>query len=333
MHIAIDTTPLETGHARRGVGTYTKNLVDALKQYEPAHSYSFFTRGQKVPAGADLVHVPYFDPFFLTLPLVKITPTIVTVHDLIPLVFPDKFPSGIKGSLKWQIQKLSLAGARRIITDSECSKRDIAKITGFDRKKIDAVYLAPDPEFAVGNAKPSEKPYFLYVGDVNWNKNVPGLLSAFAAFGKNELVLVGKAFTDSSLPETKEINRIIHDLGIEKSVRRTGFVSTRELVGLYAGATALVIPSFYEGFGLPVLEAMCAGCPVVAADTSSLTEIAGPAIRVGTESKSIAQGMRKALTLNRETQQKLQSEWVKRFSWKLTARNTVQSYEKVLAAI
>lgn len=333
MNIAIDTTPLNSPHARRGTGSYTRLLIDALSRYEQQHTYSLFTRGQKVPEHADLVHYPYFDPYFLTLPLMKDKPAVVTVHDLIPLVFPDRFPAGIRGRVKWEIQKISLVGCRRIITDSDCSKKDIANITGFDRGRIDVVYLAPDPVFAQKHQKPRSKPYFLYVGDVNWNKNIPGLLKAFASLRHGELVLAGPAFSDNSTRETAEIHRLISALGLDTSVHFIGFVSAGELAGLYAGAIALVQPSFYEGFGLPVLEAMSAGCPVIAADNSSLTEIAGPAVMVNPEPESIEAGMRKALTLDRKSQIRRQLDWVKRFSWKQTARMTVQSYEKVLESL
>src|SRR5258706_5833567 len=102
MNIAIDITPLETGHSGRGVGIYTKNLIESLQKYEKKHTYILFTPKQGVPKNTDIVHYPYFDPFFLTLPLIKTKPSVVTVHDLIPLVFPEKFPPGIRGYMKWQ---------------------------------------------------------------------------------------------------------------------------------------------------------------------------------------------------------------------------------------
>jgi glycosyltransferase involved in cell wall biosynthesis len=130
MKIAIDITPLESAHRARGVGVYTKNLIDALETYGKQHTYLYFTGHQLVPPDADVVHYPYFDPFFLTLPLVKIKPALVTVHDLIPLVFPYKFPAGIRGRFAWHVQRLSLRGAKRIIADSNSSKNDIVRIAG-----------------------------------------------------------------------------------------------------------------------------------------------------------------------------------------------------------
>jgi len=328
MRIAIDSSPLSTGHALRGVGVYTKHLIDALRQYEPGHTYTLFTQQQNVPKNIDLVHYPYFDPYFLTLPLIKEKPTIVTVHDLIPLVFPDKFPAGVRGYFKWRLQKLSLSGAKRIITDSISSKNDVHKITGFEANNIDTIYLAPDPVFTVQKIAGMTKPYILFVGDVNWNKNVQGLLRAFATTKDILLILVGGAFLNTALPETREINRLANALGIEKRVTRAGHVSDKELAQLYSGAQALVQPSFYEGFGLPVLEAMACGCPVVSTKNSSLGEIAGPALSITTDVDSIAAGIRKIRTVERRAQAQKQRIWCKQFTWKRVAAETVASYEK-----
>lgn len=334
MNIAIDISPLDSAHGKRGTGVYTKNLIEALKKYDGRHSYTFFTRKQNIPEHADIVHYPYFDPFFLTLPIAKPKPTIVTVHDLIPLVFPDKFPSGLRGIIKWRIQRYSLTGTRRIITDSENSKRDIRKIIGYPESRIDSVYLAPDPDIRrIQNKKPVSEKYILYVGDVNWNKNIPTLLRAFSQIKRNiKLVFVGSAFTNQNLAETQEINSIVASLGLEASVVRAGYLSSDKLSALYSQASCLVLPSIYEGFGLPVLDAMNCGCPVVAADTSSLSEIAGPAIRIQPENaSSITEGLITALTLSAGEKEKLvnaQYAWVTKFSWQKTARQTVVSYEK-----
>ncbi len=349
MHVAIDITPLHTGHKDRGVGTYTKLLIEALQKYERKHSYSFFTRGQKVSDSVDLVHYPYFDPFFLTLPLLKPKPTVVTVHDLIPLVFPDKFPSGIKGFLKWQLQKFSLKSAKRIIAVSEQSKMDIHQFGRFPNDSIDVILSAPAPIFEVmPNKKKLEKMkrkyklpdrFVLYVGDVNWNKNIIGMLKAFSIVkslkSKVTLVLAGKAFNDRSLTEVKEINDLIHSLKITKDVRKLGFVPDVDLVGIYNLATVYVQPSFYEGFGLPVLEAMACGCPVVCSYASSLKEIGGPAISVDpNDFNNIASGIIDVLNLTDDERIKLQRDglaWAKRFHWKIVAAQTVASYEKALA--
>lgn len=348
MHIAIDISPLSSGHQGRGTGVYTKELINALQTFEPQHTYQLVDgKGEDVKK-ADLVHYPYFDPFFLTLPIIKKKPTVVTVHDLIPLVFPEKFPTGIRGSIKWQIQKVSLLGANRIITDSDSSKRDIHAITGFNEKKIDRVYLAPSAAYRPINDKTIlsslkskydvTDQFMLYVGDVNWNKNVHGLLRAFAHLLSSnarlqiKLFLVGKALTDMNLKETRDIHATIQELGIKNQIVFSGFVPEEDLVGLYSIAKCLVQPSYYEGFGLPVLEAFACGCPVVAADNSSLSEIMGPAIHVQADKiEDIANGIHSVLSLSAKEKESLQGkgfDWVKQYTWKKTAHETVKVYER-----
>lgn len=349
MKIAVDITPLESAHRARGVGVYTKNLIDALEKYGKGHTYLYFTGNQLVPQDADIVHYPYFDPFFLTLPLVKRKPTVVTVHDLIPLVFPYKFPAGIRGNIKWQVQKLSLRRARRIIADSLCSQNDIARIVGIKKEIIDTVYLAPDPAYreikdvtvltAVRKKYSLPKQYILFVGDVNWNKNVIGLLRAFARLRSHKelmqykLVLVGRAFQDSIIVETQEINQFIREHDLAHVVLAPGNIPIEELACVYSMASVYVQPSYYEGFGLPVLESMACGCPVVCTNVSSLKEIAGPALLVSPKPDDILAGIQKIITVDRKIQSERQFEWVKQFTWKRTAQKTIQSYEKVLGTL
>jgi glycosyltransferase involved in cell wall biosynthesis len=347
MKIAVDITPLESAHRARGVGVYTKNLIDALEKYGKQHTYLYFTGHQRVPQDADIVHYPYFDPFFLTLPLIKPKPTVVTVHDLIPLVFPYKFPAGIRGNIKWQVQKLSLHGAKRIIADSNSSKNDIVWIVSVKKESIDTVYLAPDPayheisNFTVLNTVRKKyslpKQYILFVGDVNWNKNVTGLLRALAALRKRKelmqfkLVLVGRAFQNDSLSEMQEINQLILEQDLGHVVICPGNVPIEDLACFYSMASVYVQPSHYEGFGLPVLESMACGCPVVCANTSSLKEIAGPALQVSPKPEAILMGITKMITVDRRAQTMRQFEWVKQFTWKRVAVETIAAYERALA--
>ncbi len=349
MNIAIDITPLSSGHAVRGVGVYTKNLIDALRRYESKHSYSFFTRGEKIPDTAEIVHYPYFDPFFLTLPWEKSIPTVVTVHDLIPLVFPEQFPAGIRGRVKWNMQKIALKRADGIITVSKSSKKDVERIVHIPESKIHVVYSAATPGYdvkqnkqmqqAIGEKYRLPEQFLLFVGDVNWNKNVLGLLSAFLRVlqkkKNSHLVLIGGAFKKSELPETQKIEQNIHDLHLEDHVTMTGFVSQEDLAVLYNMACCLVEPSLYEGFGLPVLEAMACGCPVVLGDNSSLSEIAGPSLKMDTSSvENMADTILTMLSLSPQARKKMCMDsiaWAKTFSWEKTAHETVAVYETILA--
>lgn len=287
-----------------------------------------------------MIHYPYFDPFFRTLPLRSPVPFVVTVHDLIPLVYPKHFPRGIRGELKWRLQKYALHKAAHIITDSDASKKDVVHFVKIPKEKVTTVHLAPalGRNRVPGSSSSFPENFFLYVGDLNWNKNVMGLLEAFAQVKKAKkdvrLMLVGSAFEDAQLPEAHAVSFAIQSLGIDKVVYRAGRLTEEELCAAYAQAIACVQPSFYEGFGLPVLEAFACGCPVVCATGSSLDEIAGPAIRVNPEdTKSIADGMMQAMSLSTQRRAELTSQgtnWVQRFSWEKTARQTIGVYEAAI---
>ncbi|MFZ5845207.1 MAG: glycosyltransferase family 4 protein [Patescibacteria group bacterium] len=349
MRIALDTTPLSTKHNLRGAGAYTRLLIEALKRYDKENSYYFFTRGQKIPKNVDLVHYPYFEPFFLTLPLFKSFPTVVTVHDLIPIAWANHFPRGVRGEIKWQIQRLALKSARVVITDSYASRRDIVKYAGIDKEKIKVIYLAPAEIYRrIQNQKEflrvSQKyrlpdTFILYVGDVNWNKNLLGLLKALAILKnkKNKLVLVGKAFFAENIIEVKEINRRVQEFSLEDRVIKLGFVPEKDLVAIYSSARVYVQPSFAEGFGLPVLEAMACGCPAVVARASSLQEISGPATTVDPQNPDdIASGIKRIWESDADTYRALSqqaTEWSKKFNWEKTARETIAVYEKVVAGV
>ena len=346
MRIAIDTSPLRSGHTDRGVGVYTRNLIESLGLVKSGHTFiQFDSTSQSVPE-ADVIHYPFFDPFFLNLPLYSPKPTIVTVHDLIPILFPEHFPKGFRGSVKWEIQKYSLRRKQWIITDSECSRNDIHRIIGFDKERITSIPLASSLRAGkIGSLKGLEKqhgiksPYFLYVGDVNWNKNIAGLLKAFSSFASGQskniqLVLVGKAFLSPTLDQAREINQMISDLKIEKYVVRTGYVDIDELSSLYTHALGLIQPSWYEGFGFPVLEAMSLGCPVVCSSSSSLPEIAGPSITVDVKSQSsLVDGMKYIAFMSKEKRNALIQKgitWAHTFTWEKTASKTIEVYERSL---
>lgn len=344
MNIAIDISPLSSGHQARGTGVYTRCLLDALKMYAPHHKYHLVSTNKPLRESVDLVHYPFFDPFFLTLPKKKTVPTVVTIHDVIPLVFPDKFPPGIRGKIKWLLQKRALTSVTRVITDSNCSKQDIVRLAGVPEDKIDVVYLAPAPGYTpvtdssilhqVKKKYHLPDTFVLYVGDVNWNKNVLGLLDA-QANTNIPLVVVGKAFLDETLPETQEINKRIATLGIEERVQKLGFVQDTDLPAIYSLACSLVQPSWYEGFGLPVLEAFACGCPVISSASSSLAEINGPAIPIAPEHpESITQAIETMAAMTAQQRNNLIQEgftWVKQFTWEKTAKKTVSVYERSVA--
>jgi len=349
MKIAIDISPLQTGHKVRGVGFYLEHLKNALIKYYPENEYVFFERGEKLPQDIDLVHFPYFEPFFLALPLYKKFKTVVTVHDLTPIVFPNAFPRGIKGEIKWQMQRYALRQADAILTDSQSSKKDIIKHVGAKESRIHVVYLAAGEEFKIIQSsrlktenlrKKYNLPgkFILYVGDVTWNKNLPRLIDAAKEL-KIPLVMIGKNLVsenyDQNNPWNSDLNRINELAKGDESIIRLGFVSAEDLITVYNLATVFVLPSLYEGFGLPILEAMACGCPVVTSKEASIPEVAKDAAFYvdAYDVKSIASGMKEVFgseNLQKQLREK-GLENAKRFSWKKTAGNTIRVYQQVLS--
>ena len=342
MKVAIDVSPLKNANRYRGVGIYTQQLVKSLQSLNISNFSCQLIEDKTMVKDSDLIHYPFFDLFFLTLPLKKPKPTVVTIHDVIPLIFPEHYPAGIRGSLKFRTQKFSLKGVKAVITDSENSRKDIFKYLNYPKNKIYVVPLAPGKEFrpitnhqsltTIKHKYQLPETFVLYVGDVNYNKNIPGLIRAFARIKENlKLILVGKAFEDENLKETKEIIRLINSLKLSKKVIRLGWVPDKDLVALYNLASVYCQPSFYEGFGLPVLEAMACGCPVVAAKTSSLPEICGSAaIMVDPYNlDDMIKGLKKALVKQEELRDK-GFQQVKKFSWGKTAQKTYEIYQKVV---
>ncbi|MFC1654124.1 glycosyltransferase, partial [Patescibacteria group bacterium] len=210
MKVYIDNKPLETGHKGRGIGIYTKNLIESLNTLRDE---SFTVVASKDEA--EIIHYPYFDFFFHTLPIYKNTKTIVTVHDTIPLVFPKKFKPGIKGSIKLMLQSISLKNVKAIITDSQNSNKDIQKYLKIKAKKIHTIPLAlgkninRSSQTNISKTKKElnlSRKYFLYVGDINYNKNLPTLIGAFLESGvDSDLVIVSRALENKHIPESKEI--------------------------------------------------------------------------------------------------------------------------------
>lgn len=294
MKIAIDISPISKNsssmHKVRGVGIYINMLVNNLQKFDDKNEY-FFIENNNFPEKVDLIHYPYFDPFFLTLPNKFNNKTVVTVHDLTPLLFPKYFPAGILGKTKWFMQKNRLKKASYIVTDSDSSKKDIQKLVGIPNTKIRTSYLAVGEYFKpIKNEKIKKNikqkfslpdKFLLYVGDATWNKNLPRLISAVKKT-EYKLVLVGKVWSGSANlisnnPWNNDLRQVTKEIDGDSQFLRLGFVSDDDLVGLYNLASALLMPSLYEGFGLPVLEAFSCGCPVVASDRGSLKEVASSA--------------------------------------------------------
>lgn len=345
MKIAFDVSPLQTGHKVRGVGFYIKNLKKSLLKYHPENEYIFFSNKNEIKEKVDIIHYPYFEPFFLTLPLLEKYKRVITVHDLTPILFPEHFPAGIKGNIRWNIQKNILKKSNAIITDSYISQKDIARILKINKSKIDVAYLAAAEEFRqleVGkwrqeiiNKYNLPEKFVLYVGDITWNKNIPALIRAVKKINLT-LVIIGKAISETN-PKTsnlwnKDLLKVREDIEADKRFIPLGFVSDEDLVRIYNLATVFVFPSLYEGFGLPILEAMQSGCPVVL--SKNLKEIGGsaPFYINPNNINDIANGIGEVF-FSTKTQSELAKKGLERskdFTWQKTATDTVNTYKKTL---
>jgi glycosyltransferase involved in cell wall biosynthesis len=331
-----------------GLGTYAVNLLQALDRREDEHEYFLYTptwnevpplgprfhiRTSPVPRGSraaltlwdqtlpaiaaarepvDLVH--YLHP--AGPPISPGCPVVVNLLDAIRWVVPGyRLPY----PYDW-LERRAVRRADLVLTLSESARADIERVLGLPRAKIRVTYLGGpslDPEPA------SKEPYFLFVGGTEKRKNLAAVLEAFKSVEGFELRVVG---ANKASP--------VHDARREQSgVRWLGFIAEEQLVELYRHATALVFPSRYEGFGLPILEAMARRTPVIASTSSSIPEVArGAAILVDPDDVG---GLRDAMrdvaadAGLRERMAERGAEVVSGFSWSETARATVAAYEEL----
>ncbi len=342
MKIAICTSPLKNSSKTRGVGVYTRELVNALRTSFPTDQF-IETTGNPYQSGIDLVHYPFFDPYFLTLPWRYSLPTLITIHDLIPLKYPTHFPAGLRGRLKWEVQKMRARASAGIITDSLSSATDIQEILKIKENRIHVIPLASATARTAMSLAPKIKKlyhlpdrYILYVGDVNWNKNIPGLIDAFAKLDNSSthLVLVGKVFADKpDIPEFKVVMEAIKKSGKSELIHLIGYVPSHHLSGIYREATLYCQPSWDEGFGLPILEAMKAGCPVVSSNRGSLPEVGGEAALYFNPSSNELPGVLQSLLSSPAKRDSLKEAGllqVKQFTWDKTAKLTREIYAQMV---
>ena len=292
-----------------GVSTYTQNLLSELRKkssksllfnvylkQEPLHAMpednKFFkyriVRGRflwsQVFLPVKLLTGVKNDVFFSPahyIPRFISTPTVVTIHDLSFHYFPEDFLKRDLFKLKnWT--KYSVHKAKKIIAVSNTTKNDLVKIYKLPSEKIQVIYNGYEKE--AGKTKVDQKLikrlknnfYILYVGTLQPRKNIPALIDAFYEFVKDnrefKLVIAGK----KGWLYEKIFNKV-RNLGLERNIIFAGYISNATLKELYKNAFCFVHPSLYEGFGIPILEAMSEGCPVISSDKSSLPEVGGNA--------------------------------------------------------
>lgn len=354
MRAAINIIPLKTSHKDRGIGQYTLNLIETLKSF-PNVSIQQFTNINEVK-DVDVIHYPWFDFFLHTLPRTNLAPIVITIHDVIPLKFKEHFPLGIKGRINLYLQKMALGKCRAIIADSKTTQKDILDLLKVEKSKVFVIPLAADKDFMLlkdGELIRTKRKYslpdkfLLYVGDANWTKNLPFLIDAFSNLTLNQacrdlkLVLVGGVFLKNvdnidhpELESLKRLNILIKRYNLEEKILKIGSIDKKDLVAFYNLATIYVQPSIYEGFGLPILEAMSCGTPVVSSYGGSLPEVGGPApVYFDPQNREQFESIILEVLENKSLQGKLsrlgliQSE---KFSWSKTAVQTLQVYSNVI---
>jgi glycosyltransferase involved in cell wall biosynthesis len=353
-----------------GIGSYIQNLVRSLSSIPSNHSFHLIVsptnaEAIRVPEGWNVIpseRAPYSIGEFLllgrealqgkvglfhephyTLPLGLHRCSVVTVHDLIQIKMTQYFSPLQRSYARWMMGR-AVRSAGAVIAVSQKTKDDIVEMFGVKEERVHVVYHGIQKIFRPlpGNARASEfrkqkgldRPYVLYVGNVKPHKNIPALLDAFALVQKTHEDLT-LAFAGGECLETEALRRRAERLGIVSAIHDLRRLTEEELVSAYNGAELLVLPSLYEGFGFPVLEAMACGTPVIAADAGSLPEIAGNAAILADPMKaeSIAEGIRLILERSdvREKHIRLGFERVAGFTWERTAGETMKLYERVLS--
>jgi len=292
---------------------------------------------------ADVAHVPYWAP-----PIVPAVSTVVTIHDLIPLLLRD-YRGGPLVRLYTALVSATARNAALTLTDSQASRRDIVAHIGLPDERVRVIYLAADEQYApipgpddaaVRARYGLPERYVLYLGGFDARKNLATVLDAYRragpAIGETCPLVVAGRLPERDTPFAPDPRRLAREQGIdERFVRFTGFVAEGDEPALYRGATSFIFPSRYEGFGLPPLEALACGTPVVGSDVSSIPEVVGGAgvllppddvagmanalIRLATDADFRAELSRRALVQ------------AAHFSWRRVARETLAAYQDLTA--
>jgi glycosyltransferase involved in cell wall biosynthesis len=355
-----------------GIGTYIRNLLRELGKMDQDTEYVILCRPQDDAAVrafganfrpvietagnyslAEQIRIPwalrrervdlFHAPHYVLPPLVQ-CPSVVTIHDCIHLMFPQYLPN--RWALAYARTSITQAAKRstRVLTVSESSKRDIQRFVDIPPGKVDVIYNSYDPRFGIEPDAETvhrvreryqlQSEFVLYAGNVKPHKNVERLIEAFhivrsRGLDQLKLVLIG-----DDISRYTALRRAVHRHQLHNYVRFLGYVPEETLAVMYRLAGAFVFPSLYEGFGLPPLEAMASGTPVVTSNVSSLPEVAGDAAELVDpySAEAIAEGMYRVLTDHdlRATLRRRGPEHARQFSWESSVRRVREIYGQVL---
>jgi len=358
------------GTRETGNETYVLNLLKALAMVDQTNTYDIYTIDRallppelarvenfqvvEVRPASSFLRIPFAMPYLAWRRSVNILhvnyiappfcpcPTVVTIHDISYEFFPQFFSPRDRLLLS-NLVPLSARRAAKIISVSENTKRDLMRTYGVTEERIAVTHEAAGSDFqpidddqclsSVRNKYVIDTPFILTVGNLQPRKNLGRLIKAYGQLRQREaithnLVIVGKAGWRQS-----ELFSLVRELGSQAEVIFTGYVPQDDLPLLYNAADLFVYPSLYEGFGLPSLEAMACGTPVVASNTSSLPEVLGDAaILVDPyDVQQLARAMRDVL-FSGDLRREMAAKGLKRarqFSWAETARKTLEIYQEV----
>jgi glycosyltransferase involved in cell wall biosynthesis len=294
----------------------------------------------------DLLHIP---TLFWLPPYLPPCPFLVTIHDVLDYMYRSTSGGGITGRLRLYSTRYVLQHAAKIIAVSKFTKNDVSRLFSIPPEQIEVLYNAIDERFLLGHATDKERefireryqvtyPFILYAGRISPHKNLVRIIEAFSAlktelaredqFPDLKLIIIG-----DEVSRHPDLRRTVIRGGVQNDVRFLGFVPIDVLRIFYDAAKVFVFPSLYEGFGLPPLEAMAHGTPVVTSNASSLPEVVGnAAVMVNPENVfEIMRAMQRVLT-DQALRDKLKArgyEQVRQFSWEESARRLAQVYAAI----
>jgi glycosyltransferase involved in cell wall biosynthesis len=372
MHIGLNAHLLSLDETYRGAGInwYIRNLLTHLPRVDHDNRYTAFIGDRRFTSsglalklsrlptsrpvvrifweqvvqpfalrreGVDLLHALAF-----VTPLLSPCPSVVTVYDLSFLLYPESFKRAKRFYLGL-FTRLSARRARRVIAISKSTKRDVVRLLGVPPGKVEVVYcgidevfrpLTEDQVITFRSKRGLPERFILFVGTIEPRKNVTRLIEAFASLQTCQPANLKLVIGGAKGWFYEDVFARVEELGLEGAVIFPGYIPVSELPLWYNAAELFVYPSLYEGFGLPLLEALACGTPVVTANTSSLPEVVGEAgLTVDPfDVEGLAEALRRALG-DEALCQEMRERGLKRakgFSWTKTARETVQVYRRAM---